>query len=242
MRTARFPAVTADSETWYLNGRPLTYAGHFYYPAGPRIHFNPDEMVLTGEYRGIPIYMQTTIEPYSVVFVPLDGGLMQPYERRRDGDLAGTSGSSAPSFPVATASDLTADEESTLREAPAPPETQWEDESMVPEPAATSGLGAAPNAAATSGRSAVQPSPATRRFVRRPLALNGIFVEYANAKWFSSGLPVAYDPARFVRIGDLDGFPVYADPKDGSTIFVRVVQGSTDAVAPYSKRTSNRMP
>ena len=81
-------------------GEPIVFAGNYYYPAGPAIHFLANEMVPTGSYRGIQLYSRTTIEPYSVVFVPVAGGLMQPYERRRAGDLAGTTGSSVPSFPV----------------------------------------------------------------------------------------------------------------------------------------------
>ena len=73
---------------------------NFYYPAGPRVHFMPFEMVRSGDFLGIPLYSRTTIEPYSVVFIPVGGGMMQPYERRREGELAGTVGSSAPSFPV----------------------------------------------------------------------------------------------------------------------------------------------
>jgi hypothetical protein len=41
LQVTRAPVVTADDEPWYLSGQPITYAGHFYYPAGPRIHFNP---------------------------------------------------------------------------------------------------------------------------------------------------------------------------------------------------------
>src|SRR5215210_1128309 len=95
------PGVTAESEQWYLAGDPITYAGNFYYPTGAHIHFNANEMVRSGFYEGIPLYVRTTLEPFSIVFVPLPGGMMQPYERPRDGDLAGTAGSMAPSLPTA---------------------------------------------------------------------------------------------------------------------------------------------
>src|SRR5688572_33397323 len=56
-------------------------------------------MVRVGHYNGVPLYADTTLEPHSIVFVPVGRGQMQPYERLRAGDLAGTSGSRLPSFP-----------------------------------------------------------------------------------------------------------------------------------------------
>jgi hypothetical protein len=97
------PTITAENEPWFVSRAPLTIGGILYVPAGPQVHFNQDEMVRSGFYGAIPVYVQTTIEPRSVIFVPLSGGLMQPYERRRSGDLAGTEGSIAPSFPVESA-------------------------------------------------------------------------------------------------------------------------------------------
>jgi hypothetical protein len=96
MRPADQPVVTAEQEHWYLDGEAIAYDGGLYYPAGPQVFFNPYEMVRSGIYRGIPLYARTTIEPYSVVFVPVARGLLQPYERRRRDQLAGTTGS-APS-------------------------------------------------------------------------------------------------------------------------------------------------
>src|SRR5947208_1010689 len=78
-------------------------------------------MIRTGDFLGIPLYARTTIEPYSVVFVPIGGGMLQPYERRREGELAGTVGSSAPSFPVALSSDSSIDAHAYGLQAPAPP-------------------------------------------------------------------------------------------------------------------------
>ena len=101
MRPTPWPVVTAENEWWFLSGDPIAADGLVYFPAGAQVYFNPYEMVRSGYYRGIPLYSKTTIEPYSVVFVPVSGGLLQPYERRRDGDIAGTTGSTVPSFPVA---------------------------------------------------------------------------------------------------------------------------------------------
>src|SRR5687768_14303934 len=78
MRPTPAPVVTAENEEWYLSGEPITFSGSVYFPAGSQVFFNGSEMVRTGEYRGIPLYTKTTIEPFSKVFVPLDGRLMQP--------------------------------------------------------------------------------------------------------------------------------------------------------------------
>jgi hypothetical protein len=97
------PTITAENEPWFLARAPLMIGGILYVPAGPQVHFNRDEMVRTGFYGAVPVYVQTTIEPGSVIFVPLSGGLMQPYQRRRSGELAGTEGSIPPSFPIESA-------------------------------------------------------------------------------------------------------------------------------------------
>jgi hypothetical protein len=76
------PAVTAASADWQIGGEPIFYAGGFYYPAGPDVFFDGNVMVRTGVYRSIPLYEDRTLQPYSVVFVPVGRGIMRPYERR----------------------------------------------------------------------------------------------------------------------------------------------------------------
>ena len=118
IRPTPAPAITAENEGWYQRGEPIVFAGNLYYRAGAAIHFNPNEMVRSGAYEGVPLYTRTTIEPYSVVFVPIEGGRMQPYERPRSGELAGTSGSSVPVLPVEIPM---ADSAPSMLQAPAPP-------------------------------------------------------------------------------------------------------------------------
>ena len=64
------PIVTAENESWYRLGEPLQFAGDLYYRAGPTVFFDGNTMVRTGYYNGVPLYADTTLEPYSVVFVP----------------------------------------------------------------------------------------------------------------------------------------------------------------------------
>jgi hypothetical protein len=83
------PIVTANNESWYTNREPIQFAGDLYYPAGAAMFFDGNTMVRSGHYNGVPLYTDTTLEPYSVVYVPLERGVMQPYERLRQGSLAG---------------------------------------------------------------------------------------------------------------------------------------------------------
>ncbi len=243
------PLVAAENETWYRTGEPLVFAGNLYYPGGAAIHFLPNEMVRTGFYRGVSLYARTTIEPFSIIFVPVGGGMMQPYERRRDLDLAGTQGSAAPAIspalspsvgPTTAASPLGAPSPA-IAQAPAPPFVGLPvivDQPLPPPVAAAPPVPSptitpAPQPAGTAGRTAT--SVARRPARVRPGAPNAIYVEFDNARWFSAGPPVSLDLRSMTRVGESHGFPVYAAHRGDSTIYVPIAQG-VDTVAPYRKR------
>lgn len=76
-----------------------------YHRAGAIVPLDRRSMVQVGQRGDVPIYTDTTLEPWSQLLIPVAGGWLQPYERRRDGHLAGTTGSRLPSFPVALAAD-----------------------------------------------------------------------------------------------------------------------------------------
>jgi hypothetical protein len=242
------PAVTAETESWYLMNEPVFFAGNAYYPSGPALHFLPNEMVLSGLFRGIPLYTRTTIEPYSLVFLPIGGGMVRPYERRRSGDLAGTTGSSVPSFPVEIPM---ASSRSTPLQAAGPPfvETRGIVAESLPsgqiqlsraaEPD-TSTVESAPPLTGASSASGVgtggrRPSTnAAKARTARPG--DGIFVEFNNQRWYSSAPPTSLDTTTLRRVGDWHGFPVYASRRTGgSTIYIPIAQGS-DAYAAYSRK------
>ena len=137
--------------------------------------FNPYEMARTGNYRGIPLYVLTTRDPYGVVYLPVARGLMQPYERRRDGDAAGTVGNSAPSFPVDRDSEATLPDSGL--QAQGPPDLSW--------------FGDAASYGATDDRSGARSStgtgsvaPAASRpagpltTALKPTGLNAFYIEY----------------------------------------------------------------
>jgi hypothetical protein len=236
-RGTRPPLVTAESESWYLEGTPITFAGQTYHLAGSKVHFIPTEMVRSGDFLGVPLYARTTIEPYSMVFVPVAGGLMQPYERRRAGDIAGTVGSTASSFPVALSSDESSGYATFGHQAPAPPRHADPafDAALFngPEPVGTTGIGAAAPLAAPPPL--VDLAVQARR--RRAESPNAIYFQYDGARWFSSGSAVPFDASRFVRTGEKDGFPIYRTRRGpAATIYVPVAKDAAGALAPYTRR------
>jgi hypothetical protein len=246
---------TAENAPWYVGGEPITFAGNIYYPAGPRVFFNRYEMIRSGFYEGVPLYTRTTIEPFSVVFVPVGGGVMHPYERRRAGDIAGTAGSTTPAFPIVTAAEQGADRyQGVLPQAAAPPtrmaisigDTSRELTDVTP---GTSQRFAAarmsPPPVPTAGSEAEVPvavAPLTpagpMRTALRPIGLNGVFIDFDSRRWFSSGPAVEFSSSRFTKIGEHHGFPVYATATGGSanTIYVALTVRGGDLVSPYSLR------
>src|SRR3954471_21575667 len=116
---ARPPLVTAENTAWFQGGDAIEWNGDVYYPAGAAQGFNAYQMVRSGSYRGIPLYIDATLEPYSIVYVPMSGGRMQPYERRRTRMPAGTAGSRAPSLPTDVSTEAAT--VGGIAQAPAPP-------------------------------------------------------------------------------------------------------------------------
>lgn len=224
------PLVTAVNESWYRLGEPIQFAGDLYYLAGPAVFFNGNTMVRTGHYNGVPLYADTTVEPFSLVFVPIGRGLMQPYERLRRGDLAGTTGSRPPSFPV----QLTPQAAATRTAAAAPtapplplgaisvytPETR----TSVPEPPISTVVG-------TNGIVVPPREAGSIESALRPETNDGIWIQFKGERWLSAGAAVRFTPAEFARVGDYAGFPVYVR-RDTSQELI-YLPTREDLVAPY---------
>jgi hypothetical protein len=214
------PVVTAENEAWYRLGEPLQFAGDVYHPAGATVFFNGNTMVRTGHYNGVPLYADTTIEPYSIVYVPVSRGQLQPYERRRRGDLAGTTGSRTPSFPV----DRVPTARSVLQAA-APP-------TNLPLPIGAIGA-YTPEA---GGALAAQPQQGQDSTVPllRPENNDGIWVSFAGARWISAGSAVPLRAQEFELVGDYAGFPVFARTRvKEQVIYIPTRAG---LVAPYRRK------
>jgi len=194
------PIVTAENDQWYRRGEPIVSSGEFYYPTGPVVFFNGNVMVRSGHYNGVPVYSDTTLEPYSILLVPIGRGQMQPYERVRGGELAGTSGSRPPSFPGRTS-----------RTPPSMPVDAIS--SNAPEPVAV----------ATTGRFAqsepdepiaVAPPP---RKAGRPFSYDNVSVRFMGEKWVMAGPSGPLRPG-LTQIAEYKGFPVYAEKGSERTL------------------------
>jgi hypothetical protein len=205
------PIVTAENESWYQQREPVQFAGDVYYPAGAALFFNGNTMVRTGHYNGVPLYADTTIEPYSIVYVPVRRGLMQPYERLRRGDLAGTSGSRTPSFPVA----LLPDRASLPAAAVAPtalPQTIGAISVFTPDLGAAAATDQTFVQAATSAppvRTVFLPREQPVATLMRPEGNDGVWIQFMGQRWLSAGAAVVLTDTEFVQTGDYEGFPVF---------------------------------
>ena len=239
------PTVTADNEPWYLSGEPIMHAGNVYLPAGAQIYFNANEMVRSGFYMGVPLYTRTTLEPYSVVLVPLAGGRMQPYERPRTGELTGTSGSIPSALP---APPRTVPPAGLAPQAAGPPsettqllEMQWPRPDVVAPPVTQPQLPgrteSSPAEVGTGGRTPHVPMHV--RIGGPPQGTNSIFVEYSGQRWYPRGSPEPIDASQLTRIGDFKGFDVWGNAHDPTVIFIPVTWGSTLAVT-YTREKPDR--
>lgn len=222
------PTITAENEPWYLKGEPITYAGNLYYPAGAEIYFNATEMVRSGFYMGIPLYSRRTIEPYSVVFVPLAGGRMQPYARPRTGELTGTSGSLPTALPRPAA---TVPPAGLAAQAAGPPsQTAQFAPVQIPRPAVVDRLQDPP--VIDRDRRPVEGRRHTR-IGGRPQGTNAFFIEYNGRRWYPLGAPQPLDRANVKKVGTYRGFDVWA-AAGSDIIYIPVTRGSTSVVA-YSR-------
>jgi hypothetical protein len=204
------PLVTASNESWYQLREPIQFAGELYYPAGATMFFNGNTMVRVGHYNGVPIYADATVEPFSVVLVPITRGLMQPYQRPRRGELAGTTGSSAPSFPVAVVPQATGTPMAAVSPT-APPLSPGAIGVFTPETRTTAPVSR--EAVGTTGIIAtprVQPTGPPLVSLRRPESNDGVWVNFSGERWVARGTAIPLNATSFVRVGEYRGFPVYA--------------------------------
>jgi hypothetical protein len=203
------PMVTAEAAAWYRSGEPVEWNGDKYYPAGAVQFFNRYQMIRSGSFRGIPLYTDTTLEPNSIVFVPLTGERMQPYERSQATQASGLN--QAPAEPTrAPAYDL----------SPTP---------VLAAPQPTDALPAAPLAVGTSGRGVATPVRHVAT-LRPPTGLNAIWVDYGGRRWLAGGKAIDYDAASLTQVGTYRGWSVYTRHGDRSTIYIPVAPGR---LAPY---------
>jgi hypothetical protein len=202
------PLVTAVGESWYRLREPVQLFGELYYPAGAVVFFNGNHMVRSGHYNGVPVYADATVEPYSVVLVPIGHGQLQPYERRRNGDLAGTTGSRAPSFPVQGRPTAT-----SVPSAPGPPTglttTVGAVGAFTPEPTPAARPRAVQQAVG-QGEPGAGGTTGVVQTARRPQNNDGLWIQFLGERWVSAGAAVTFDSAAFTHVGEYGTFPVFA--------------------------------
>ena len=232
LQSSPLPTVTADNERWYLDGGPVSFAGNLYYPAGAQVFFNASEMVRSGFFQGIPLYTRTTIEPYSVVYVPLAGGRMLPYERPRSGELTGTAGSTPTLLPTPPATVPPGGLAPQAAGAPASTTTSIPMQlprPMVAEPMPQPTMsGESPGAVGTTGVLPRRPSHVS--IGGKPQGANAIFIEFDNRRWYPAGPASSVDLSGMVRVGDYHGFDVFAPPAGSSEVYIRSIEGGPAVV------------
>ena len=225
------PVVTAENDSWYRLREPLMFAGDLYYPVGAQVFFDRDVMVRTGHYNGVPLYADTTLEPYSIVFVPVGRGVMQPYERLRSGDLAGTSGSRASSFPGRT--DRTPSGIPAAAGSPSNPPLPIGAVSIyTPDGTAIPAAGRVIEGPAAASLAAPAVTPVAAR-PRKPLSRASIWIEFRGQRWVNAGPSVAAESLSLVQTGVHAGFPVFKlQGVDDERIFVPMGSGLVSPFRP----------
>ena len=208
------PIVTAQDDVWFRSGEPVVFWGEFYYQTGPVVFFNGYVMVRSGDYKGVPLYVDVTIEPYSMVLVPISHGRMQPYERIRGGDLAGTTGSRTPSFPGRTYRDPIPLSMDALHEYTPEVGAVSTTGSTVPEIVGEESI-------AVPRESIVAPPRARGK----PFSYDSISIKYMGEKWVMAG---SSGPLRdgLIEVGEYREFPVYAEKgRERTRIYLQIAPG-----------------
>lgn len=231
------PGVSAVGESWWRLREPLSIGGDLYYPAGAAVFFNGNVMVRAGHYGGVPLYVDATLEPGSVLFVPAGRGLMQPYERPRRGSLAGSAGSRLSAFPVRLAGDPGAVVVPMTAVSPTQvPVSLGALVSFTPEPLPLSPLPApvtvsevVPAVAATPF--AFEPKVIVTRTA--PSSNDGVWVQYENQRWVANGRAESRTDD-FAQVGTYGAFPVLR--RAGGPIDVIYLPTRDGFVAPYRRR------
>jgi hypothetical protein len=211
LRTAP-PEVNAAGANWQLDGLPIVVNSSMYLPTREFRQFDGQVMAQVGVFEGVPIYADVTLEPHSIIYAPVGRDRLRVYERRRDHELAGTTGSRTPSFPVKS------------------PAARPAEERIVGTAGHT-----VPTAPASSNAVSSRASRTGLETIPRPRATRGVWLDFVGMRFYSAGAAASYSPDRFTKVGEYRGFPVYvenAGKKD--KIWVQVVEGGP--LAPYALR------
>jgi hypothetical protein len=228
------PDVSAAAAGWQINSEPIVVGGLTYYPTRGFRLFDGQVMAQAGLFAGVPVYADMTIEPYSELYVPLGSGRMRVYERRRERELAGTTGSHVPTFPVDSPSVPAPRERLVLGASDRAVGTGGSDSDR----AIGTGGSSVPRAISDSGSTMIPARTRPRRTVITPVqdgVTNGVWLAFNGGRWYSDGPAASFSADRFEPVGEYHGFPVYRDKTSVSAdIWVSVVKDGP--LAPYRKQ------
>ena len=179
-------------------------------------------------FEGVPVYADTTIEPYSELYVPLGSGRMRVYERRRERELAGTTGSHVPTFPV---------DDASIRAARASPATAVV---VGTDGAVGTGGTIVPRAVADSAALAIASAAASHVDHHRRAAQRRRQRRLAASSTARAGTATV-PRCRSRRIASsrwasIAGFPVYRDKISGSRDDIWVAVVKDGPLAPYRRQ------
>jgi hypothetical protein len=212
------PDVSAAGAEWQISSEPIIVGGLTYYPTRGFRLFDGQVMAQTGTYDRVPIYSDTTLEPYTEIYVPLGNGRMRIYERRRELEYAATTGTDQT---VAPTDRLAQTSEDTYGSPRAVGTGGW----LIPRSSGSSMTADRDRPHRTTILTAV------------PHAgdVNGVWLDYNGARWFSSGPAVLFSPERFEPVGEYRGFIVYRE-RTGSGDELWVASVKDGPLAPYRRR------
>ncbi len=212
------PEVTAATAAWQVNNDPIVVSGLQYIATREFRMFDGQVMAQIDVYQRIPIYADTTLEPFTIVYVPVTRDRMRAYERAPIDTIHIASGRGTTLISTATSI-------APARTAPA----------AVEEEAPTVGT---TGTTVSTRREDVSPRSRGRRTtvesIPGPHGPNGVWVEFNGARWYSAGPATSYTRGRFTLVGSYHGFPVYRDNSSSDKIWIASVNGGP--LAPYRRQ------
>jgi hypothetical protein len=91
LRSPNPDAVAANAD-WQINNEPIVVAGLTYYPTRETRMFDGQVMAQVDVYKGVPVYADVSIAPFTLAYVPLTPTRLRTYERGPEGERVFISG------------------------------------------------------------------------------------------------------------------------------------------------------
>ena len=192
-----------------LTEEPVLVNGLYFYPTREFRIFDANVMTQVASSQPSPIYIDATLAPNTVVYVPAGGKTMRAYRVGEPG-----------AAPTATA----------------PVGTSGTSGSSVPPVAATGSNVVASQSATAARTSASQVRTLTAQTTLRPDGNKGIWIEYEGARYYADGAAAVYSADRFTKIGEHRGFPVYRAADDSNANRIWLTSSLGGPVAPFIRK------